>query len=138
MKRKKPSISYELNSKGVIAIAALFAIVLLSSLALILDTEERYAPIAGDCDYSTNADVTLPETTMVYSGSMVTLMSDGDGYTLTGNTGVDAGDYVAIATLDDPVNTTWSDGTTEPKTINWTIAKASLVITARDVEIIVG
>ncbi|MGE0015022.1 MAG: MBG domain-containing protein, partial [Candidatus Methanomethylophilaceae archaeon] len=50
----------------------------------------------------------------------------GDGYSLTGNTGTDAGDYVAIATLDDPVNTTWPDGTTEPKTINWSISPKNL------------
>ncbi|MEA4977605.1 MAG: MBG domain-containing protein [Methanomassiliicoccaceae archaeon] len=126
MKTKKPSTSYELNRKGGVAIAALFAIVLFSSLSLIMDSEEKDLSTSGDCNYNMNSDVTLTDTTMVYSGAMVTAMSDADWYTLTGNTGIDAGDYVAIATLDDPVNTTWSDGTTEPKTINWTISPKAL------------
>jgi len=47
---------------------------------------------------------------------------EGLGYTLTGNKGTNAGSYTATATL--ATGYQWSDGSTTPKTITWTIDKA--------------
>lgn len=47
---------------------------------------------------------------------------EGLGYTLTGNKGTNAGSYTATATL--ATGYQWSDGSTIPKTITWTIDKA--------------
>ena len=60
---------------------------------------------------------------LVYTGSELTGVVAADGYTLTGNTATDAGTYEATATLAEGYK--WSDDTTEPKTISWSIAKAT-------------
>ena len=60
---------------------------------------------------------------LVYTGSELTGVVASDGYTLTDNTATDAGTYEATATLADGYK--WSDDTTEPKTISWSIAKAT-------------
>ena len=46
-----------------------------------------------------------------------------NAYTLTGDTATDAGDYEATATL--AYGYKWSDNTTNPKTISWSINKAA-------------
>ena len=58
---------------------------------------------------------------LVYNGETQTGVPAGEGYTLTGNTATDAGTYTATATLEDGY--VWSDGSTEPKTIEWSIGK---------------
>ncbi len=136
MKTEAAKPGPELRNKAFIAIAALFAIVLFS--CLLMFAVDDGPDTSGDSGPIMNSDASLTEISLVYSGALITGMSDGDGYSLTGNTGTDAGDYVAIATLDDPINTTWPDGTTEPKTINWTILKAPLLVKVKDCSIIVG
>ena len=60
---------------------------------------------------------------LVYTGSELTGVVASDGYTLSDNTATDAGTYEATATLADGYK--WSDDTTEPKKISWSIAKAT-------------
>ncbi|MDN5357669.1 MAG: hypothetical protein PWR17_838, partial [Candidatus Methanomethylophilaceae archaeon] len=60
-------------------------------------------------------------------------------YTLSGVTsGINAGSYAATASLTDTANTAWSDGTTEPKAISWTIAKGTLTITYSGENVVYG
>ena len=60
---------------------------------------------------------------LVYTGSELTGVVAADGYTLAGNTATAAGTYEATATLAEGYK--WSDDTTVPKTISWSIAKAT-------------
>lgn len=63
-------------------------------------------------------------TGFVYDGTEKVGVTGGDGYTLSGDTtATDANDYFATAVLTDKDNTTWADGTTDDKTIEWSIAK---------------
>lgn len=63
-------------------------------------------------------------TGLVYDGTEKDGVTGGDGYTLNGDTkATDANDYFATAVLTDKDNTTWTDGTTDDKTIEWSIAK---------------
>ncbi len=136
MKAETATPGSELKNKAFFTITVLFAIVLFSCfLVFVVDDGPD---VSGDGGPIMNSDASSTEISLVYSGAMITGMSDGDGYSLTGNTGTDAGDYVAIATLDDPINTTWPDGTTEPKSINWTISKAQLVVKVKDCSIKAG
>ena len=57
-----------------------------------------------------------------WTGAEQTGVSEGTGYTLSGHKGTDVGNYTATATLEP--NYQWNDGTTTPKTIAWSIAKA--------------
>jgi len=57
---------------------------------------------------------------IVYDGSLKTGVVEQVGFTLSGNTAVNAGSYTATATLDQ--DCVWSDETTAPKEINWSIA----------------
>jgi hypothetical protein len=124
MKAETATPGSELKNKAFFTITVLFAIVLFSCfLVFVVDDGPD---VSGDGGPIMNSDASSTEISLVYSGAMITGMSDGDGYSLTGNTGTDAGDYVAIATLDDPINTTWPDGTTEPKSINWSISPKNL------------
>ena len=69
---------------------------------------------------------------LTYNGTSQTGVASGAGYTLSGTvTATDAGTYEATATLDSGY--VWSDGTAEPKTISWSIAKK--VPTASDFNI---
>ena len=61
---------------------------------------------------------------LVYNGEKQIGVIGGAHFSLTNNTGTNAGNYTAIATLDDKNNYEWSDGTTEDKEIAWSIAKA--------------
>jgi hypothetical protein len=61
---------------------------------------------------------------LTYNGAEQTGVPVGEGYTITGNTGINAGGYTATATLDDGY--AWSDGSVDNKTIEWSIAKAIL------------
>ncbi len=64
---------------------------------------------------------------LVYNGEEQTGVEEGSYYTLTNNTATDADDYIATATLIDPTNSQWSDGTTVNKTISWSIDAYGLV-----------
>ncbi len=67
------------------------------------------------------ATVPTAATGLEYNGSVQTGVPAGEGYTITGNTATDAGTYTATATLAEGY--VWDDGTTEPKTIEWSIGK---------------
>ncbi|MBP5524842.1 MAG: hypothetical protein J6Y11_04465 [Paludibacteraceae bacterium] len=53
-------------------------------------------------------------------------------YTVSGNSGVDAGNYTVTLSLTDPTNTVWSNGTTEDIKIVMNITKAQIEIPAAD------
>ena len=64
----------------------------------------------------------------VYTGFWQTLPSIiiPEGYSLYGDLdATNAGDYVAVAELNDPTNFTWDDGTTDDKCVYWSIKKAA-------------
>ena len=73
---------------------------------------------------------------LVYDGTVQIGVAPGTGYTLSGNTATAAGTYTATATLAD--NYEWSDGTTDAKTITWSIGKAPLTITVADKTVVRG
>jgi hypothetical protein len=79
---------------------------------------------AGD-DPQPATQITVPTAVanLKYSGNVQTGVAPGTGYTLTGNTATNAGAYTAIATL--ATGYEWDTGNaTDPRTINWSIAKA--------------
>ena len=71
--------------------------------------------------------------TLTYTGSAQSPTwadYDQEEMTLGGTTsGTGAGSYNAVFTLKDTVGTEWADGTTEPKTVAWSIGKATDVLT---------
>lgn len=72
-------------------------------------------------------DVPVPsDTQFVYDGEAKVLMTDGEGYTVSNNKNTFAGEYTAVVTLKKGYK--WSDGTTEPKTIHWTIKRQDITI----------
>ena len=66
------------------------------------------------------------KTGLVYNTNSQTGVPTGTGYTITGNTGINAGNYSATATP--TANYQWSDGTPTAISIPWTISKASRTI----------
>lgn len=76
----------------------------------------------------TSVNVPAAVTGLVYNGNLQTGVSTADGYTLIGNTATSAGNYTATATLRSGYK--WSDNTTAPKTISWSISKATPTVTA--------
>jgi len=60
---------------------------------------------------------------LVYTGSVITGVPAGAGYTLTGHQATDADSYIATATLEP--NFSWLDDTKEPRQIAWSIEKAA-------------
>lgn len=67
--------------------------------------------------------------TLTYDGSVKTLtLSHSIGYTVTGGdqTGIDAGDYDVVLTVDSDHQ--WPDGSTGTKTVTWMIDKATSAI----------
>ncbi len=71
---------------------------------------------------------------LVYNENLQTGVVENVGYTLTGNTGTNAGDYTATATLADAANTVWADDTAAPsanssREIAWSIDPASISLT---------
>ena len=72
--------------------------------------------------------------TLTYNGKEQTGVEAGEGYTLDGSSATNAGSYTATATLKENPDPNyvyeWSDGTTDPKTIDWKIDKAASKVTA--------
>ena len=66
--------------------------------------------------------VPVAETDLVYTGNMQTGVAAGTGYTVTGNSEVNAGKYTATVTLKDGY--AWEGGAVGAKEIPWQIAKA--------------
>ena len=72
-------------------------------------------------------DVPVPSVTQfVYDGQTKVLLTDGEGYTVSNNQNFNAGEYTAVVTLKKGYK--WSDGTTEPKNIAWTIKRQDITI----------
>lgn len=57
-----------------------------------------------------------------WTGSPLTGVEPGEGYTLTGNTATDVGSYTATATLEPGYQ--WDGGSQDAKTIDWSIRRA--------------
>lgn len=57
-------------------------------------------------------------------------------YTLSGNTGLNVGAYVATAVLKDKSNYRWDNDSAEDLTINWRIVKAAVVLPTKDRDLI--
>ena len=74
------------------------------------------------------ASVTPPAavTGLVYNGETQTgvVLPENALFTLTGNTAKNAGEYTATASLLSKQNYVWSDGTSDDKRIEWSIARA--------------
>lgn len=72
-------------------------------------------------------DVPVPSVTQFdYDGEAKVLLTDGEGYTVSNNKKTDAGEYTAVVTLKKGYK--WSDGTTEPRNIPWTIKRQDITI----------
>lgn len=72
-------------------------------------------------------DVPVPPVTQFdYDGQTKVLLTDGEGYTVSNNQNFNAGEYTAVVTLKKGYK--WSDGTTEPKNIHWTIKRQDVTI----------
>ena len=74
------------------------------------------------------AKVTTPAgKTLTYNGQEQAGVEAGEGYTLNGASATDAGTYTATATIKEDPNYVyeWSDGTADPRAIDWTIDKAN-------------
>ena len=67
-----------------------------------------------------------PVTQFVYDGEAKVLLTDGEGYTVSNNKYFDAGEYTAVVTLKKGYK--WSDGTTDPINIPWTIKRQDITI----------
>lgn len=77
------------------------------------------------------------KTGLKYDGKEQTGVEAGAGYTLEGNKATNARNYTATATLDEGYK--WSAGSTDPATIEWSIAKADKVkVTVDDMNAYVG
>lgn len=72
-------------------------------------------------------DVPVPSVTQfVYDGEAKVLLTDGEGYTVSNNKNTFAGEYTAVVTLKKGYK--WSDGTTDPINIDWTIKRQDITI----------
>ena len=72
-------------------------------------------------------DVPVPSVTQfVYDGQTKVLLTNGDGYTVSNNQNFNAGEYTAVVTLEKGYK--WSDGTTDPINIDWTIKRQDVTI----------
>ena len=67
-----------------------------------------------------------PVTQFVYDGEAKVLLTDSESYTVSNNKNTFAGEYTAVVTLKKGYK--WSDGTTEPKNIPWTIKRQDVTI----------
>ena len=71
--------------------------------------------------------VPVPSVTQFdYDGEAKVLLTDGEGYTVSNNKNTFAGEYTAVVTLKKGYK--WSDGTTDPKNISWTIKRQDVTI----------
>ncbi len=92
-------------------------------LVLTVEVDETYQPEDPEDPQLTAVDAPVAQVGLVYTGSELTAVVSATGYTLSGNTATDAGNYTAIATLVEGYK--WSDGSTDNKEISWSIAKAT-------------
>lgn len=71
-------------------------------------------------------------TGLVYNGANQTGVAGTSNVTVSGGAATNAGNYAATATLADPQNFVWEDGTTSAKTVSWSISPKSAVVTSND------
>ncbi|MDR0948003.1 MAG: hypothetical protein LBM69_00640, partial [Lachnospiraceae bacterium] len=76
------------------------------------------------------AKPTLSTNALTYNGATQTILSDGTGYTVSGNTGEDADDYTVTVQLNS--NYKWADNTTGNLELAWTIIRCPITVTAQD------
>lgn len=100
------------------------------------DTENYELVTIDDLNWEIKkAELTIPTVsgTYTYSAEAQSVeLKDGDhaNIKLSGDqTGTDAGNYAVTAVLQDTANYKWADGTTETKTINWSIAAKEVIVT---------
>lgn len=68
-------------------------------------------------------------TGLIYNGETKTGVAAGEGYTLEGEAkAINAGEHTAAAKLTNTANYQWDDGTTEDKTIVWSIGEKTPVV----------
>jgi len=77
--------------------------------------------------------ITMPSlitSSFVFNNSARTVTLNASGaFTLGGQvTATNAGNYIATVTLNDPANTQWTNGTTNPLNLNWTITRQVIAI----------
>ncbi len=92
---------------------------------------ESGAELSASCTLTvgdvTPAPVSIPvpqaKTGLTWTGAELTGVDEGTGYTLTGHTAADVGNYTATAVLLDGYQ--WTDGSLESKDIPWSIAKST-------------
>ena len=98
----------------------------------ILYTEGGVTAQANQAITVQKASFTVPSQSspLVYTGGQQTPQwtgYDGNEMTIGGTSAAtDAGTYQAIFSLKDKVGTEWADGTTEDKTVSWSIGRASM------------
>ena len=88
-------------------------------------------PNKNNVDFSIVSGETIaapvpPVTQFDYDGEAKVLLTDGEGYTVSNNKYFDAGEYTAVVTLKKGYK--WSDGTTDPIKIPWTIKRQDVTI----------
>ena len=88
-------------------------------------------PNKNKVDFSIVSGETIAEpvpsvTQFDYDGEEKVLLTDGEGYTVSNNKKTDAGEYTAVVTLEKGYK--WSDGTTAPRNIAWTIKRQDITI----------
>ncbi len=92
---------------------------ILSDTAILTVTDDSTTP---DPDPTpTSIPVPTANTGLKWTGAEQTGVNAGTGYTLTGHTGTNVGNYTATATLEQDYR--WNDGTDTSKTIAWSIAR---------------
>ena len=67
---------------------------------------------------------------LIYKGSEQVGVAAGEGFSVTGGAATDAGTYEAVATLDE--GWSWRDGSTDPRTLQWSIAPVAMAATHHD------
>ena len=77
---------------------------------------------------ATLTEIAIPKakTNLTYTAGSQIGVEGGVGYTLTGNSGVDAKNYTAIAKLESGYK--WNDGTITDKEISWSIGKRNPIV----------
>ena len=103
------------------------------TVSIISDATTNYKAVSKDITVHYYVTAQIPTNTyckqsLTYNGSNQTLTNTpGDGYTFSGNTGNNAGEYTVTATLKSGY--IWSDNTTGNKTFTCSIGKATPILT---------
>ena len=93
----------------------------LTDSVILTVTDDGTTPDPDPAPTPTSIPVPTANTGLKWTGAEQTGVNEGTGYTLTGHTGTNVGNYTATATLEQ--NYRWNDGTDTSKTIAWSIAR---------------